>query len=383
MIPLRFISAPFIALLIVLGSTSPLHADQWEFDIYIKAVKEGAYKDDLTAVAKIIGVSEQELFDKYVAKNFRIEVVLRAWLFAQELHQDLPVVLKQVTYYAEGNSKRWRKYYKDADVPSDVIERVTKQFDELAKDACKIWLVKDAEEKAARAAARAEEDRLSKIPPDPRLALLVNRVSHRTRLTVGATRNIVEGMVSTKGGFTFEEAAEAAVFAAVTGHTEQKFRTEMTAERRGKLLDSLCTAFPPSAEDKQVIVAISTLIKAELQHPDVRNLNPPEILEETARMREVAAIIARATEVNAAAIIALFRQAEGEEDVARMCVVAKITGKNISDIMRTLRAGGAIAGWYQVCQTYDLIERVEPIMDGTFAILTTMQKTLNPKSTFE
>ena len=208
------------------------------------------------------------------------------------------------------------------------------------------------------------------------MAILVHRVAQRTRLTVGGARNIAENMVI-KGGYSFEEAAEATVFAAVTGHTEQKFRIEMTPERKGKLLADLCTAFPPTLEQKDDIVAISTLIKAEVAKGGALDPNATEVLKESKRMQDAATIIAQHSKASTADVIRFFRQAEGEEEVAKACVIAKVTGKDVQEIMKVRRSGTVFDGWLNVITTYDLIESTEQINDGVFAIMTAIEKQLN------
>ena len=208
------------------------------------------------------------------------------------------------------------------------------------------------------------------------MAILTQRVSQRTLLNYGRTRNIVESMAKT--GYSFDEMVEASVFACTTGHFEQKFRIEMKPEFKGKLLESLCTAFPPTAEQKEEIIVLSGIIKADLQHLASSDANPKELLKETQRMRDAADLIAQATKVPSDTIVSYLRQAEGEEDTAKACVIAKLTGKDLKDIVMTKRSGDAFDGWLKVYTAYDLIESTEQIGEKTFAIATAIEKKLNP-----
>jgi len=352
-------------------ATPPLLAqDKYDRDLYIKAVKDGQYKNDMKAVADLVGMSEQQLFDNYIAKEFHLECVLRCSLFAKELKQDLPAVLKVASKYASGDdakSKRWRKFYKDADVSDEIVARVTKQYDELAKTA-----LRDTHQHQAEAAAQAVK--IAALPPNPLAPLVIQKVAQRTTLPFGRVKDLVAELHQKQVGL--DEIIGVAVFAAKTRHFDKPFLERITADVKGQqLLDNLCKAYQTTPELKEEILLVSNYIRDEIKNKDTV-VPVKELLKETQTMRDTAAIIAQHTQVAAPKIITLLREIEGEEEVARACAVAHVTGKDVADIIKTKRTGG----WFAVVAAYDIIEKMEEIQDTVFAIMTDYEKKMTPKN---
>jgi hypothetical protein len=358
--------------LVFLGQVSgALAQDKYYRDLYIKDVQDGKYKDDVKAIADLVGVSEQQLFDQYVAKEFRLDTILRCQLFAKELDRKLPDVLKIASKYAagdDGQGKRWIKFYKDANIADEMAAKVGKQYTELAKT-----MLKNTHQLAAEATTQAAK--VAATPLDPLTPAVVEKVTQRTSLPFGRVRDLVHELLQKKG-LGVEDTIEAAVFAAKTRHNDKLFLELFVPEIKGNVIAALCKKYSTPAELKDEIALVAGYIKEEVKAKG-KAVEVKDLLKETQAMRDTAAIISKRTAVPAAKVIELLRQIEGEEETARACVIAHVSGKDAAEIMKTRRTGG----WLAVVSTYDLIEKMEEINETVLAIMTDYEKKMVPAPT--